>query len=323
MHPAKSVIFFTTASGAGYGLLIWLALFSGFGVLTPERAFGFVAFTLAIGLITAGLLASTLHLGRPERAWRAMSQWRSSWLSREAVAALVTYPPALLFAALWCLFAINGASTGTIGWVALALGGITAVLAVITVFCTAMIYASLPTIRAWYNVWTKIGYLVFSLMTGAAILAMLGGFWGVARQDELLGAAIVTTGLGYMVKREYWRFLDETRSTSNVATATGLTGQGEIRMLEAPHTEANYLMTEMGFEIARSHAQPLRKYTLVLTFVVPFVLFAAAYFISGPLAAGLGTLATVLMTAGIGLERWLFFAEAQHVVTLYYGQQSA
>ncbi|MEM9784774.1 MAG: DmsC/YnfH family molybdoenzyme membrane anchor subunit, partial [Pseudomonadota bacterium] len=99
MHPAKSVILFTTASGAGYGLLIWLAIFSATGAIAPDRGFGLIAFTLSLGLVTGGLLSSTLHLGHPERAWRAMSQWRTSWLSREGVAALVTYAPALLFAA--------------------------------------------------------------------------------------------------------------------------------------------------------------------------------------------------------------------------------
>jgi hypothetical protein len=52
-------------------------------------------------LVSLGLLSSTFHLGHPERAWRAFSQWRSSWLSREGVAAVATYLPAgLLFLAL-------------------------------------------------------------------------------------------------------------------------------------------------------------------------------------------------------------------------------
>jgi polyribonucleotide nucleotidyltransferase len=89
MKPALSVIFFTVMGGAGYGVwcLLGLALaagvypLAGTGVMVP-LGFGFV-------LVTAGLLASTLHLGRPERAWRALSQWRSSWLSREGIASLM------------------------------------------------------------------------------------------------------------------------------------------------------------------------------------------------------------------------------------------
>src|SRR6266404_7452727 len=101
MTPAISVIFFTVSSGAGYGLLILLGIFASFGALPADRWFGFTAFALALTAITAGLLASTLHLGHPERAWRAFSQWRSSWLSREGVASLSTFPPAMVFAALW------------------------------------------------------------------------------------------------------------------------------------------------------------------------------------------------------------------------------
>src|SRR3546814_6221247 len=83
MHPAKSVILFTTASGAGYGLIAWLGVLAALGLLPAERWFGLVAFGLGLGLVVLGLLSSTLHLGRPERAWRAFSQWRSSWRSEE------------------------------------------------------------------------------------------------------------------------------------------------------------------------------------------------------------------------------------------------
>ena len=77
MHPAYSVIVFTCASGAGYGLLIWLALAGVVGGWTARApGLGLAGFGLAFALITIGLLSSTAHLGRPERAWRAFSQWR-------------------------------------------------------------------------------------------------------------------------------------------------------------------------------------------------------------------------------------------------------
>ena len=85
MHPAYSVILFTTASGAGYGLLLWLAAAAALNLVPRDPMLGFFGLGLAIALVTIGLLSSTLHLGRPGRAWRALSQWRSSWLSREGV----------------------------------------------------------------------------------------------------------------------------------------------------------------------------------------------------------------------------------------------
>ncbi|HMA14494.1 MAG TPA: DmsC/YnfH family molybdoenzyme membrane anchor subunit, partial [Kiloniellaceae bacterium] len=152
MHPAKSVILFTTASGAGYGLLAWLGLLAALGLLSADRWLGLVAFALGLGLVVLGLLASTLHLGRPERAWRAFSQWRSSWLSREGVAAVITFVPVGLFALFWVVGQTNQGAAAAIGIVA-------ALCCVVTVACTAMIYASLKTIRAWSSPWTLPGYL--------------------------------------------------------------------------------------------------------------------------------------------------------------------
>ena len=97
MNPAYSVILFTTASGAGYGLMVWLALAVLFGSVAPAGPLAAVGLVLALGLVTVGLLSSTLHLGRPERAWRAVTQWSTSWLSREGVLALATYVPAGLW----------------------------------------------------------------------------------------------------------------------------------------------------------------------------------------------------------------------------------
>src|SRR5258708_36275200 len=139
MHPAFSVIIFTTASGAGYGLLALLGLGAALGLLRAELGFGLVAFALALGLITGGLLASTLHLGHPERAWRAFSQWRSSWLSREGVASVATYLPAGLFALGWVVWGRHDGAWAALGLLA-SLG------AIATLICTGMIYASLKPI---------------------------------------------------------------------------------------------------------------------------------------------------------------------------------
>src|ERR1700748_1578442 len=101
MHPAFSVILFTTASGAGYGLLALLGILAPLDAIPTDRWFGFTALALALGMISGGLLSSMAHLGHPERAWRAMSQWRTSWLSREGVSSLATYIPAGIFGGLW------------------------------------------------------------------------------------------------------------------------------------------------------------------------------------------------------------------------------
>ncbi|MCU7946435.1 MAG: dimethyl sulfoxide reductase anchor subunit, partial [Candidatus Thiodiazotropha sp. (ex Cardiolucina cf. quadrata)] len=89
MHPAFSVIFLTTLLGAGQGL--FLALYTGqlyaLANLLPDQSndFYIMGSLLSMALLFAGLIASVFHLGRPERAWRAATQWRTSWLSREVV----------------------------------------------------------------------------------------------------------------------------------------------------------------------------------------------------------------------------------------------
>lgn len=239
MHPAASVILFTVTSGMGYGLLILLALLGVTGAVPPQPAFGLAGFGCALALITAGLLASTFHLGHPERAWRALGQWRSSWLSREGVLAIVTYVPAVLLAAGWVLAGRRDGVFAVMGW-------LTVVLALTTVLCTAMIYASLKPIAQWRNRWVPAGYLTMALATGALWLALLASLFDLGRG---LASAIAVPALlaAAGVKWAYWRDIDGAAPLARVADATGLGALGQARLLERPHTEANYLQRRWAF----------------------------------------------------------------------------
>jgi len=310
MHPAYSVIFFTTTAGAGYGLLALLGIASALGILPPDFWLGLVGLGLALGLVSAGLLSSTGHLGRPERAWRALSQWRSSWLSREGVASLVTYVPALLFAGGWVLLGRNR------GWVAGA-GLLAAAGAVVTVWCTAMIYASLKPVAEWHNRLTPAAYLIFSAMTGATLLNAIASPLGVVSRVPLL-TAIGATLLGWTFKEIIWRRNGELSMPATANSATGLQG-GHVRSVEWPHTERNYLLKEMGFRIARKHAVRLRAFARATAFALPLALLALAAGATDAIAESLSVIAVSLQLAGILVERWLFFAEARHTVMLYYG----
>lgn len=312
MHPAKSVIFFTTASGAGYGLAFWLCLLGAFGFIPADKAFGAIAFGAALFLITAGLLSSTFHLGHPERAWRALSQWRSSWLSREGVAAIATFAPIGVYAISWVFFETTTGAMSIIGVVA-------AMAAMATVYCTSMIYASLRSIPAWSNRWTPAGYIVLSLSTGGVLAAFLFSLWRfeIARAWALVAALLVIAGL--VVKLAYWRSLAAAPARSTAESATGLGNFGSVRLIDAPHSQSNYLLDEMGFRVARKHAAKLRRIAIFSGFIGPAALLALTPLAGG--AAGVVTAAAVIAGAiGITAERWLFFAEARHVVTLYYGE---
>jgi DMSO reductase anchor subunit len=316
MHPALSVILFTTASGAGYGLVILLGLFGALGLLPPDRGFGIAGFGIALGLISFGLSASTFHLGHPERAWRALSQWRSSWLSREGVVSLATYGPTLGFAYGWIWLGSNRGGWSVLGLVAAA-GALT------TLVCTGMIYASLPTIQRWHNRWVVPNYLALGAMSGALLLDWLTRLFGVAH-PAISVTTLALVALAAVLKLGYWRHIDGTAAASTPQSATGLGATGTpVRLLEAPHTEENYLMREMGFRIARKHAAKLRRIATIAGFAAPFALSLLGLLVGGWVGVVVATLAVPSVALGLLVERWLFFAEARHTVMLYYGAATA
>lgn len=311
MHPAFSIIVFTTLSGLGYGLAAVL----GLGLLDPAAIATKFAYVSALALIAGGLLSSTLHLGNPQRAWRALSQWRSSWLSREGVLSLLTFVPLVLSA--W-LAVIEGRHSAFFGVAA-------TVLSLATVFCTSMIYASLKSVQAWHTRLTPACYLLFSLAGGSllgAAFAAVGGRGGVA----LSSLALLFLIAAWAAKIAWLRDLDGLVPLSTPESATGLGAIGRVRLFERPHVTENYLTNEMGFRIARKHAVKLRKLALLLGGLLPagLVFLVLAALLAGAeagLAAALALLVAVLShVVGMFVERWLFFAEARHAVMNYYGQ---
>ena len=312
MDPAYSVILFTSSSGAGYGLLMWLALarLSGGWELSPTVAL--VSALVALGLITVGLLSSTFHLGHPERSWRAMSQWSTSWLSREGVFAILVYPPALLFTIGW-IWDVVPASLMTVAAAA------TLLLSLITVYSTGMIYASLKTIPRWHNRFVVPVYITFALASGGLLFTLSLGLSGAASKPALV-VVLVALVLSWVIKWFYWRFIDEYRPESDTGTATGLGHLGKVSQIEAPHTSENYLLKEMGYEVARKHAAKLRRHALVLGMLLPALLLIFAGNLGGVTQIVTLLVALILGFSGVLVERWLFFAEARHMVTLFYGR---
>jgi sulfite dehydrogenase (quinone) subunit SoeC len=308
MNPAYSVIFFTVASGAGYGLLALLAVTALRHGPASSSVFAITSVVTALAFITAGLFSSTLHLGHPERAWRALSQWRSSWLSREGVAAVVTYPIALLFGATWA------------GWIEspalLKLGAAgTILMCLVTIYCTAMIYRSLVTIRQWNHKLVVPAYFALAFATGACLLVALALVFDRFQVFQLLLAGLALVGAS-LVKLIYWRHIDAIERDHTKGEVTGL-GK-HVRQWEVPHTNMNFIQKEMGFVVARKHAEKLRAFaSLLLTLAACAALLG---FLIDPWWAILMAPAAFVATF---LERWLFFAEAEHVVTLYYDRDAA
>ncbi len=295
MHPAPSVIIFTTLSGLGFGLLVFL----GLGLPEVTGWVAFVFFAIAYALAVGGLMASTFHLGHPERAMKAFTQWRSSWLSREGWCAVI----ALIVMG---FYAIGAVFLGQ-RWGALGLLG--ALFSLATVFTTSMIYTQLKTIPRWNLKLTPAMFLSFSLAGGA----LLAGQTSIAIPLLLIAA---------LVQILYWHQGDSALANSgtNLGTATGLGTRGTVRAFEPPHTGTNYLLREFVHVVGRKHAQKLRMIAFALGFVLPLLLLILPV---GGLALKhlFALLAVISHLAGVATSRWLFFAQAEHVVGLYYGKR--
>jgi DMSO reductase anchor subunit len=289
MHPAPSVIVFTVLSGAGFGVLACLAL--GLFAVTGWPAFFLWAF--GYGLAVAGLVASAFHLGNPQRALLAFTQWRSSWLSREAWASVVT---------LLALAPMALSDWLDLGWPRL-IGWVAAAMCVVTVLCTSMIYAQLKTVPRWHHWSTPVTFLAFSVTAGALLTAPA---WLAAASCLALGALLLWG----------WRHGDGAflAAGQTIGTATGLDRLGQASVFEPAHTAGNYLMREMIHVVGRRHAARLRRIALLMGAVLP----AVVVFV--PLNGG-EVVAFALHIAGAFAARWLFFAEAEHVVGLYYGKR--
>lgn len=290
MNPAPSVIIFTTLSGLGFGLLVWL----GLGLPTVTGWVAFAVFALAYLLAVGGLMASAFHLGRPERALKAFSQWRASWLSREAWTSVATLSVMAVYGAGLVFF-------DTRWW---GLGWLGAALSLLTVYSTSMIYAQIRAVPRWQTPLTP-GLFLGLTLAGGALLA------GQA------SAALILLPVAAVLQVAWWVRGDSAlaSSGSDLATATGLGGRGTVRAFEPPHTGNNYLLREFVHVVGRKHALKLRVIAFVLGYALPVLLLFLPF---GHLVVAA---AALIHLAGIAASRWLFFAEAEHVVGLYYGQR--
>ena len=303
MHPAPSIVLFTVLTGLGLGQMVWL----GLGLGPDDGLFRWLACALALGLAGAGGLFSTGHLGRRENAWRAFSQWRSSWLSREACLMVAAMAAFGLYAAIWCL---GGVRLWGLGLAASA-------LSVATIHSTAMIYAQLKTVPRWSATPTPALFLVTGLTGGLLATGAVAGLVGVAVAAWWVALALaVAAGVAVWWQTSAAGAVRGSQGSS-VESATGLGFMGRVRSFEAPHTGSNYLLREMAYEVGRRRAFELRRLGAVLGYLAPLILALLGLILGGWLMA----LALAAHVAGMLALRWLFFAEAEHVQALYYGKR--
>ena len=308
MRPALSVVFFTVSAGAGLGLAVWLVLARALGAAGDDATFWRTA-ACAFVLVSAGFASSTLHLANRRNAWRALACWRTSWLSREGVAAIGFYAASGAYLAAAALRADA----------ALALAGALVVaFAAGTFVSTAMIYACLKTIPQWRTWHTRVAFPQLGLAAGlVAWIAVRGpaapqGLAAGSGVDLWRELAVALLAAGGALKLAYWAKFPGPDAAPSPNDALGLR-DGTIRLLDAGHSHGTFLTDEFCFRVARERARTLRAAALVAGFVAPMALLELAT------GAWSGAAAAVLCVAGLFVERWLFFAEARHVVRLYHG----
>jgi len=311
VHPSKSIIFFTVISGTGYGIFISLL----FNILFVEISYNFeykiCLSIVSFLMIVSGLLSSTLHLGHPERAWRAFSQWKTSWLSREGLASVITFIPMILFYYFW-IIDIKGYNLFLI---------LTSIFSIITIFCTGQMYASLKTIPSWNNPLVTPIYILNGITVGSLFVYSLNFYfdYNLNLFEKFIYIIIL---LNFISKITYWISVRK-KSYTNIQTAIGIKSN-DITFFEGPHTGKNYLTTEMINKIRKQTSNFLRIVFCVLSFITPLYminqyssLVADAFILKISMF-----IVFVLSLIGMIIERYLFFIQSKHVVGLYYGKKN-
>lgn len=305
MHPAFSVIFLTTLTGAGQGLL--LALYAvdvgaRFDVLTAAAPVFYIGGSaLSLALLAAGLVASFFHLGHPERAWRSAAMWRTSWLSREVIVL-----PALM-AAVFAYGATHFLGLAANGWI----GAVAAVLCLALFVCTGMIYACLKFLQEWHTPWTPINFALLGSASGLTLASVWAAFVA-AELTVVLGIAAIAMAL--LARAASLLRNNRIRPASNLQTAIGIK-HPRIAQKSQGLMGGSFNTREFFHGASLRFVRAIKWIFLVCAFPVPAMLVAAGLELG---SAALLLLAFAVQYLGLLAERWYFFAQARHPQNLYY-----
>ncbi|MGH8779773.1 dimethyl sulfoxide reductase anchor subunit family protein [Paraburkholderia sp.] len=318
MKPAFSVVFLTTLSGAAQGLLIALfgvELAARFGLVAagalPSQTFFVVGAALSVLLGALGLLASFFHLGHPERAWRAIAMWRTSWLSRECLC---------LPAFLGCAFAYGVAHGFSSPW-SLAIGALGVLAGAALFVCTAMIYACLRFLQEWATPLTLVNFVLLGCASGFTLATACAAWLAPALVAALAGCACVLTLAGGASRVASLRRNARLRPKSTVQSATGIKGPNVVQKSRG-FTAGAFNLREFFHGQTVQTLQRIKVTFLIAAFAVPFVLIALGGAAPSVVSLWLLCAAALIQYAGLVAERWFFFAEARHPQNLYYRQAS-
>jgi len=321
MHPAFSVIFLTTLIGAGQGL--FLALYTGqlyaLANLLPGQSSDFYAIgsLLALLLLIGGLVASVFHLGHPERAWRAVARWRSSWLSREVIVLPITMALVLLyglghaFNLTTPLFTVQ--ETLPVDFT-LIIGLLGTLAAFALYICTAMIYAGVKFLQEWHSPLTVANYTFLGLASGFMLAAALAAQQGVDLVAFYGTWAVIATLAGLITRVAS---LIRNRRLKRKVDLGSAIGVRHSKMQQKAQGAMGGSFNTREFFHGRSDAtlSLIKGLFLVAGFLLPMLLMGLAWKLESPT---LPLAAFLVQYLGLLAERWYFFAEARHPQNMYY-----
>ena len=317
MRPAFSVVFLTTLCGAAQGLLLTLVTIEaityvlGVNASVPA-AFYVLGAAIAVGLGALGLFASFFHLGHPERAWRAIAMWRTSWLSRECIALPVFLSLALAYGA---GHAFRFAHT-------LAIGLVGAAASIALFVCTAMIYACLRFLQEWASPLTLVNFVLLGCASGCTLAAACAAWLAPALVGALAPCACVLTLAGCGARLASLARNARLKPKSTVQSATGIR-HAKVEQKSRGFTASAFNTREFFHGRSARTLRAVKAGFLIGAFAVPFVLIGAGALAPQSAVAAIALAAAfVIQYLGLLAERWFFFADARHPQNIYYQRAS-
>lgn len=306
MHPSFSLIFFTTLAGMAQGLLVFIGIMSIGNSDLPDDFLVLLALPISLVLLMIGLIASMFHLGHPERAWRAVMMWRTSWLSRE----VIVLP---MFIGITCLVFLATYFGKSSSWIWAAL----IVVSLGLWICTAKIYQCIRFIQEWAHFSTTLNFIILGLASGWMLLSILLLIWFGAETISVLALSqmgFILIAIAMVIKLWIWKRNRNLRPISTINSATGLNASN-VRQTSMGMTGGSFNTKEFFHHKSDTVIRNLRRITLIAAYILPLLLLVLAI---GQDQAVWVFIAFIAQLSGLMAERFLFFADANHPQNLYY-----
>ncbi len=323
MNPAFSVIFLTTLIGVGQGLFIALLSVQGYTTaqFLPAQGdqFYIVGSAIAMVFLILGLFASFFHLGHPERAWRAASMWRTSWLSREVIV-LPMFMGAVVVYGVLHYIDLGGQTTvleqsmtnKDIITLAVGIGGVVACFALF--ICTGMIYACLKFLQEWHSPLTVINYTILGMASGFTLASLYASYIESELLHFITGWAITLTIVGFITRIASLMRNHRIKYKSNLQTAIGVR-HTNIQQKAMGAMGGSFNTREFFHNKKATFIKSIKWIFLLMVFIIPIILLVIGY---QQKTLSLFWAAFISQYIGLLAERWFFFAQARHPQNLYY-----